>query len=225
MNSVALKAALALVGVGGVVGGGFLVKNHISSEYGKSTIKDLIDKSKTKIAVTKDEHWSKLWDQYKKDNENNGVGKDSWKLEEWKGSNNPTTIPDSYKARCTSLSGEKVEGEGDTKYLEFLKMCARDKNVGDLLSGSTLLSKDNGNDTKWKNRFKKYQAAKGSQNSYPIEAITLASGDSQDNAEHLKKLQDGCATQWNKSVTGNEDRSYLEAMKEWCSAEVTKNDQ
>ncbi|AEG72709.1 hypothetical protein MHF_0433 [Mycoplasma haemofelis Ohio2] len=225
MNSVASKAALGLAGAGGAVGGGFLIKNHISPEDKRSTIKDLISKSKTKVAVTKDEGWSKLWDKYKKDNENKGAGKDSWKLAEWKGSDNPDTIPPSYKTRCTSLSSERIEGESDSKYVEFLNMCSRDKTVGDLLSGSTLLPKGDGHDAKWKSRFKKYKEAKGAQSSYPIGAIALDSADSQDNPEHLKKLQDGCATQWSKSVTGEEDKSYLEAIKEWCSAEVTKNDQ
>ncbi|AEG72776.1 hypothetical protein MHF_0504 [Mycoplasma haemofelis Ohio2] len=223
MSSLAFKAAAGAASVGGVVGGGILVNNHLlSKDDNRSTIGELIAKSKTKIAVSEDVKWNELWTKYKSENQNKGKGQDDWKLEEWEGSNNPETIPNSYKSRCVALSGEKVEGERDSKYLEFLKRCARDKNVGDLLKGFTLLS-TSGDDTKWKNRFKKYKVAKSGE-TYPIAEIALEANDSEETSDHLKKLKEGCSKQWSKSVTGSEEESYLEAVKTWCSAEVTTHD-
>ncbi|AEW45239.1 hypothetical protein MHC_01865 [Mycoplasma haemocanis str. Illinois] len=211
MSSLVFKASMGVASVGGIVGAGILVNNHLlSKEDTRSTIGDLLAKSKTKIVVKEDAKWNELWTKYKSENKSKGKGEDSWKLEEWEGTDKPESIPNSYKNKCQTLFSEKVEGEGDSKYLEFLNRCARDKNVGDLLKGFSLLPTDK-DDAKWKNRFKKYKQAKSS-NTYPISAITLADSDSEETSDHLKKLKDGCSNQWNKSVTGNEEESYLEAI-------------
>ncbi|CBY92321.1 hypothetical protein HF1_03130 [Mycoplasma haemofelis str. Langford 1] len=222
MSSTAFKAALGTASAGGVVGGGILVKNHLSPSG--STISELISKSKKKIRVSKDGEWSGLWSQYQKDNESKGAGEDSWKLPEWKSKTDPSSIPESYKQKCRNLLEERVEGESDPKYLTFLTRCTRNKNVGDLLGGATLLSNESGNATKWQNRFKAYKAAKKG-NEYPIKGIVLADDDSESNSSHVDKLRNGCATQWNSDVIGNEEQAYLDAIKTWCSLEETKNDQ
>ncbi|AEW45138.1 hypothetical protein MHC_01360 [Mycoplasma haemocanis str. Illinois] len=222
MNSTALKVSLITASVGGVVGGGIFVKLS-SKESNHPTVLELISKSKKKIRVSKNEKWNELWSQYQKDNENKGIGEDSWKLPEWKSKTDPGSIPESYKQKCENLLYEKVEGESDSKYLTFLTRCARNKNVGDLLVGSTLLSSESSNATKWQNRFKAYKAAK-KENTYPIKGIVLEDGDSESNSSHVDKLRNGCSTQWNSDVTGNEEQSYLNALKSWCSLEETKND-
>ncbi|CBY92443.1 hypothetical protein HF1_04350 [Mycoplasma haemofelis str. Langford 1] len=126
-------------------------------------------------------------------------------------------------AKCTSLLGEKVSGESDPKYREFLTGCTRDKKVGDLLKGFTLMPAGGDYEAKWKKRFTKYKQAKQG-TTFPIKDVVLEDSDSENTEEHLKKLKDGCSNQWSKAVTGNEEQTYLDALKDWCSLEETKND-
>ncbi|AEW45231.1 hypothetical protein MHC_01825 [Mycoplasma haemocanis str. Illinois] len=211
-------ASIGVVGAGATAGGAYLITRNNSL-----SIEQLISKSINKIPVTKDSDWTTLWNAYKQENSGKGVGEDSWKLAEWKDSNNPTNIPNSYKTKCSSLLKEKVSDDKDPKYLEFLKMCSRNKTMGDLLKGSTLLGTETGNKDKWKAKFRNYQQGKKNDGSYPIDGITLAEGDKDTDDNHLKKLQDGCNSEWNKTVTGNETNAYLESLKKWCSAEVILN--
>ncbi|AEG72769.1 hypothetical protein MHF_0497 [Mycoplasma haemofelis Ohio2] len=208
-------ASAGMAGVGVAAGGAYLM-----SQNNSPSIEQLISKSINKIPVNEDSGWTTLWNTYKRENAGKGIGKDFWKLPEWKGSDNPANIPNSYKDRCSALLKESVSDDRDPKYLEFLKMCSRNKIMGDLLKGSTLLGTEEGNKDKWKAKFRNYQQVKKSDGSYPISGITLVEGDQDTNDTHLKKLQDGCNSEWNKTVTGSETNEYLEALKKWCSAEV-----
>ncbi|CBY92409.1 hypothetical protein HF1_04010 [Mycoplasma haemofelis str. Langford 1] len=207
-------------GVGGAaIGGSILLKN--SNSY--PAIEELISKSKTKILVKDSDTkgWTALWDVYKKENTNNGLGKDTWRLEGWESSSKTTNILTSYKSKCFSLAKEKVKDADDQKYKEFVSKCARNKTVADLLAGSTLLSSDAGNKEQWKERFKKYKALKTQNTSYPIKEITLGDSDVETDDQHLKKIQDGCDKAWNREVDGTESEQSILDIKKWCSSETT----
>ncbi|AEW45211.1 hypothetical protein MHC_01725 [Mycoplasma haemocanis str. Illinois] len=215
-----LIGVVGAIGIGGAaIGGSILFKSFNSY----STIEEIVSKSKNKILVKDSDTkgWTKLWDSYKKENTSNGEGKDTWRLKGWKSSTVTTNIIESYKNKCFSLAKEKVKDTNDSKYQEFIERCTRNKTVSDLLTGSTLLSSEEGNKDKWKERFKKYKALKTQNSSYPIKEISLESNDVETNDQHLKKIQDGCVQAWNREVDGTENEQDILNIKRWCSSEAT----
>ncbi|AEG73198.1 hypothetical protein HF1_08620 [Mycoplasma haemofelis str. Langford 1] len=156
------------------------------------------------------EEWKKVWNSYK--------DKDPWNI----GNKQSQEAPKELKDRCVALLKEKVSGESDDIYSQFVLYCSRDKAVKDALKerGFSLASQNN-NDTFWQGRFDKYKAASSDKK---IPNITIESGDNHSTNGNLDKLKKGCLDAFNKPITEASYMNVLNNIKEWCSAEFKANE-
>ncbi|AEG72619.1 hypothetical protein MHF_0340 [Mycoplasma haemofelis Ohio2] len=205
------KGFLALGGVGAAgatATGVALNKEKIFGSKETYSISQLLNKEHL-ILISSDENdaWTKKWDEYKATNTN------AWNIPEWKNATEPATIPNSFKQKCSDISGKKVTGTEDPTYQEVVKYCSRDKSMVDRFKeeGLELLSKEN-KDTEWNNRFDQYKLAT---NNLKIVGIDIQSTETKETQSSLNKIKDGCHTAASKPVKDSSD-SY-EAIKKWCS--------
>ncbi|AEW45104.1 hypothetical protein MHC_01190 [Mycoplasma haemocanis str. Illinois] len=205
------KGWLILGGVGatGAAATGLaLNKDKIFRTQKNYSISNLLNRE-YKVLISEDEsvHWDNKWKEYLASEAN------EWNIPEWKSKTDPSSIPQSFKNKCSNISSKKVSGVEDPTYGEAVKYCSRDKVMTDRFKedGVGLLSKT-GKDDEWNNRFDAYKVIA---DNMKIKGIDIKSTDDKGTSGNLDKIKNGCHEVSAKPVN-DADYSY-ESIKKWCT--------
>ncbi|AEW45250.1 hypothetical protein MHC_01920 [Mycoplasma haemocanis str. Illinois] len=209
-----IKYGLTAAAAIGAAGTGVWYSGIFNDTY--KDISSLIKEDKTIVPVKGDSEWNEKWDLYKNNNSGKKSNEDIWNLNGWTNPA-PSTILKAFKDKCTSILSQKVKNKEDSRYLDTIKYCFRDKKISDLFAegGATLLSKDSSHNEKWKTRWEKFKAdTKAS-----LPGFSIAENETKENSFY--KLSAACEAAFNKPVKEESYLNNFESIKKWCSAEST----
>ncbi|AEG72788.1 hypothetical protein MHF_0516 [Mycoplasma haemofelis Ohio2] len=197
----ALKMGLtSTAALGGAVGGGFLIKNAISSDEKPTVSTRLVSEGFELLNASHTSHWSTSLSKYNSK----------------KASGAADISEDKLKSICQELLSKDKEAEED--YKKARRYCVVPQNVSTRLSKlglNVLTTTENTHQQQWTSLAASY-VTKGTGNNQ-IESLTLQSANS--DQTNWSKLRDQCKVVVEKDHWEENFDSYLEKAKMWCTSE------